>query len=36
MGREGKRLVLDRFNWRKMADILEKEYLNLLNKSKQN
>ena len=30
MGREGKTLVLDRFNWRKMADILEEEYYSLL------
>ena len=32
MGAAGKKLVLERFNWRKMADILEAEYLTLLKK----
>jgi len=33
MGSEGKALVLDRFDWRKMADILEEEYYSLLAKN---
>ena len=32
MGECGKALVLERFNWRKMSDILEKEYLRLLSR----
>ena len=32
MGERGKSLVLERFNWRKMSDILEKEYLRLLSR----
>ncbi|MBQ7207424.1 MAG: glycosyltransferase family 4 protein [Lentisphaeria bacterium] len=30
MGKAGQKLVLERFDWRKMADILEKEYFDLL------
>ena len=33
MGRNGKQLVLERFDWKRMADILEKEYFTLLQKS---
>jgi glycosyltransferase involved in cell wall biosynthesis len=31
MGEKGKNLVIERFAWRRMADILEKEFLMLLN-----
>ena len=34
MGKAGKKLVLERFDWHKMADILEKEYCRLLRKNK--
>ena len=30
MGKKGRELVLERFDWRRMADILEKEYYRLL------
>ena len=30
MGKKGKELVIERFAWRRMADILEKEFLLLL------
>ena len=29
MGQAGKKMVLEKFDWRKMSDILEKEYLQL-------
>ena len=31
MGEEGKKLVIERFDWHRMADILEAEYIRLLN-----
>ena len=34
MGANGKALVLERFNWQKMADILEEEYFRLLQERK--
>ncbi len=34
LGEKGKAKVLEQFNWRKMADILEAEYLALLNSKK--
>ena len=33
MGKAGQKLVLERFDWRKMADILEKEYYSLLTRT---
>jgi glycosyltransferase involved in cell wall biosynthesis len=34
MGEKGKALVVERFAWRRMADILEKEFLMLLKEKK--
>ena len=34
MGATGKKMVLEKFDWRRMSDILEQEYLRLLNKNR--